>query len=109
MKSPVASNYWFQLLFNIACLVLVMPYSNAGIECMYALINQNNAEGTNKNRLDTEGSLSSIFAVKLAQTEAFFKCYNFKPDETLLHDAKKATRKYNRLHSSISSDVETLS
>ena len=49
-----------------------------------------------------EWSLSSILAVKLARPEAFFKCYDFKPDEKLLHDAKKATRKYNTLHSSIS-------
>ena len=49
-----------------------------------------------------EWSLSSILAVKLARPEAFFKCYDFKPDEKLLHDAKKATRKYNTLHSLIS-------
>ena len=91
--------------------MLVTPHLNAGIECVYALVNKNNAEGTNRNRLDIEWSLSlsSILAVKLAQPEAFFKCYDFKPDETLLRDAEKATRKYNTLHSSISSDVATLS
>ena len=81
--------------------MLVTPHLNAGIECVYALVNKNNAEGTNRNRLDIEWSLSlsSILAVKLAQPEAFFKFYDFKPDESLLHDTKKATRKYNTLHS----------
>ena len=57
---------------------------------------------------DIEGSLPSILAVKLARPEAFFKYYDFKPDEKLLHDPKNATRKYNTLHSSISSNVTTL-
>ena len=100
--------YQFRLLFNVARLVLVTPHSNAGIKRVYALVNKNKAEGTDRNRLDIEGSLSSILAVKLARPEAFFKCYDFKPDEKLLHDAKKAKRKYNMLHSSISSNVATL-
>ena len=41
MKSPVASNYWFCLLFNVVCLLWVMPHSDAGIEHMYALANKN--------------------------------------------------------------------
>ena len=101
MKSPVASNYWFCLLFNVVCLLWVMPHSDAGIEHMYALANKNKADGTDRNRLDIEGFLSSILAVKFAWPEVFLKCYNFKPDEKVLHDVKKATRKYNTLHSSI--------
>ena len=41
MKSPVASNYRFGILFNVARLVLVTPYSNPGIERLYALVNKN--------------------------------------------------------------------
>ena len=66
MKSPVASNYRFQVLFNTAHLVLVTLNSNAGNKHVYVLVNKNNAEGTDTNRLDMEGSLSSILAVKLA-------------------------------------------
>ena len=82
--------------------MLITPHSNAGIERVYALVNMNKAEGTDINRLGIEGSLSSILP------EAFFKCYDFKPDEKLLRDAKKGTRKYKTLHSSISSNVATL-
>ena len=88
--------------------MLITPHSNAEIERVYALVNMNKAEGTDRNRLGIEGSLSSILAVKLARPEAFFKCYDFKPDEKLLGDAKKGTRKYKTLHSSISSNVATL-
>ena len=99
MKSPVGNNYRFRLLFNVARLVLVTPHSNAGIERVYALVNKNKAEGSDRNRLDIERSLSSILAAKLDQPEAFFKCYDFKPDAKLLAEAKKATTKYNNLHS----------
>ena len=96
MKSPVASNYRFPLLFNVARLVFVTPHSNAGTERVYSLINKNKAEGTDRNRLDIKGSLSSVLAVKLARPEAFFKCYDFKPDEKLLHDAKKQQESITR-------------
>ena len=43
-----------------------MPHSDAGIEHMYALANKNKADGTDRNRLDIEGFLSSILAVKFA-------------------------------------------
>ena len=95
-------------MLNVARLVLVTTHSNVGIERVYALVNKNNAIDTDRNRLDIEGSLSSILAFKLARPEAFFKCCNFKSDEKLLHNAKKATRKYNTLHSSFSSNVATL-
>ena len=71
MKSPVASNYQFRLLFNVAPLVLVKPHSNAGIERVYTLVNKNKAEGTDRNRLDIEGSLSSILTVKLDHQKLF--------------------------------------
>ena len=108
MKSSVASNYRFRLLFNVVRLVLVTPHPDAGIEHVYALVNKNKAEGTERNRLDIEGFLSSVLAVKFAWPEVFFKCYNFKLDKKLLHNAKKATRKYSTLHSSISSYITTL-
>ena len=66
MKSSVASNYRFRLLFNVACLVLVAPHPDAGIEHVYALVNKNKAEGTERNGLDIEGFLSSVLAVTFA-------------------------------------------
>ena len=87
MGSPVASNYRLRFLFNVAHLVLVTLHSNAGIERVYALLNKNNVEGTDRNRLDIKESFSSILVVKLALPEAFFKCYDFKPDENLLYEA----------------------
>ena len=73
MKSSVARNYRIRLLFSVARLMLVRLHSNAGTERVCALVNKNNAEATDRNRLDIEGSLSSILAVKLAQPEAFSK------------------------------------
>ena len=87
MGSPVASNYRLRFLFNVAHLVLVTLHSNAGIERVYALLNKNNVEGTDRNRLDIKESFSSILVVKFALPEAFFKCYDFKPDENILYEA----------------------
>lgn len=98
MKSLVGNNYRFRLLFNVARLALVTPHSNAGIERVYALVNKNKSEGCNRNRLDIDGSLSAILAVKLDRPESFTKCYDFKPSEKLLVKAKKATTKYNSMH-----------
>lgn len=102
LKSLVGSNFRFRNLFSVAHLVLVTPHSNAGIERVYALIKKNKREGSDRNRLDIEGSLSAILAVKMDQPEAFNKCYDFKPSEDLLKKAKKATVTYNKAHSSIS-------
>ena len=46
MKSPVANNYRFRILLNVARLVLVTPHSNTRIESVYALVNKNNTEDT---------------------------------------------------------------
>ena len=81
------------MLFNVARLVMVAPHSNAGLERVYALVNKNKKEGSDRNRLDIEGTLSSILAVKLDQPEAFSKCYEFTPGLNLMSEAKKATTK----------------
>ena len=65
IKSPIGNNYRFRLLFNVARLVMVAPHSNAGIERVYALVNKNKSEGSDRSRLDIEGTLPSILAVKL--------------------------------------------
>ena len=70
---------------------------------MYSLVNKNKKEGSDRNKLDIEGSLSATLAVKMDQPESFSKCYDFKPTQKLLKEAKKAATKYNDSHSSSSS------
>ena len=57
MKSLIGSDYRFHNLFNVARLVLVTPYSDAVIERVYSLVNKNKKEGSDRNKLDIEGSL----------------------------------------------------
>ena len=61
LKSLVGNNSRFHLLFQVAKLILVTPHSNSGIERFYSLVNKNKEQGTERNRLDIEGSLSSIW------------------------------------------------
>ena len=100
LKSLVGNNSRFHLLFQVAKLILVKPHSNSGIERFYSLVNKNKEQGTERNRLDIEGSLSSILAAKLDRPESKFACYNYQSDESLLASAKKATRLYNEAHCS---------
>ena len=96
LKSSEGNCYRFRLLFQVARLVLITPHSNAGIERVFSLLNKNKSESSDRNRLDIE---RSILAVKLDCPESFSKCYNLTPSEKLIVDAKKATTKYNNLHS----------
>ena len=100
LKSLVGNDSRFHLLFQVAKLILITPHSNSGIERVYSLVNKNKRQGTERNRLDIEGSLSSILAVKLDRPESKFACYNYRPDESLLVSAKKATQLYNEAHCS---------
>ena len=56
MKSSVGNNYRYRLLFNVTQLVMVAPHSVAGSERVYALVNKNKSEGSDRNKLDTEGT-----------------------------------------------------
>ena len=93
VESSVGNNDRFRLLFNVAQLVMVSPHSNAGIERVYALFNKNKSEGSDRNNLHIEGTLSSILAVKLGQPETFSKCYEFTPDVKLLSEVEKSNNK----------------
>ena len=46
--------------------------------------------------------IERVYAVKLGRPEAFSRCDEFTPDMKLMSEAKKATTKYNNLHSSSS-------
>lgn len=100
LRNPAASNLRFRYLFEVARIVLLLPNSNAGIERVFSMVNKNKMECSDRNRLDVEKSLSSILTVKLDRPEMVMKCYEFTPDLKLLHDAKRATSKYNKEHSS---------
>ena len=76
MKSSVENNFRFHNLFEVAKIVLITPHFNACIERVYSLVNKNKSEGSERNCLDIDGSLSSILAVKLDRHESSFKCYN---------------------------------
>ena len=99
MKSSCGENFRFHLLFRVALIILLTPHSNAGIERVYSLVNKNKPENSDRNRLNIEGSLSSILSVKLDAPESSTKCYNFKPSSKLSEKAKKATTQYNSEHS----------
>ena len=64
LKSPVGNEVRSGLLFRVANIVLITPHSNAGIESVYNLVNENKPVGSERNRLDIDGLLASILAVK---------------------------------------------
>lgn len=99
MRSPIGNESRFGLLFKVAEIVLIVPHSNACIERVYSLVNKNKRIGSERNRLDIDGSLASIIAVKLDRPESDAKCYEFVPGSEVLCSAKSATNNYNRLHS----------
>ena len=93
-KNPAASNF----LSSISRARLVLLLLPSLVLRVFSLVNKNKREGSDKNRLNIEGSLSSTLAVKLNEPESVQKCYEYNPDSDLLHEAKKATTKYNREH-----------
>ena len=96
MRSLAGNNQRFELLFKVAKLILITQHSDAGIERVFSLANKNKSASSDRNKVDNEGSLSSILAVKMQRPEFQEKCYCFKPSDELLNSAKKATYTYNR-------------
>ena len=97
-KSLLGGESRFGLLLRVACIVLITPHSNAGIERVYSLVNKNKRVSTERSRLDIEGSLPSIIVVKLDRPESTKKCYEYVPNDELMSKAKSATNAYNTLH-----------
>ena len=62
----------------------------------YSVFSNSKSASSDRNQLDTEGSLSFIPAVKMELLESQEKCYCLKPRERLLNSAKKATCTYNK-------------
>ena len=83
----------FSLLSQAARVVLVIPHSNAGEECVFSLIKHNKTPGCSS--LGINGTLSSMIQIKLANTST---CVKWDPPKALLTAAKKATKQYNDMH-----------
>ena len=87
------------MLFEVACIVLLIPHSNAAIERLFSLVNKNKNDSSDRNRLDQDATLSSILAVKFDRPDSDSALgYEFKPDKELLNMAHKATVTYNKEH-----------
>ena len=78
--------YRFEKLRKIAMLVLILPHSNALEERVFSMVSKNKTKF--RPNLQLDGTLSSIICVKLPKD--------------VLENAKKATKEYNKLYSSIS-------
>ena len=98
MKSLLGGESHFGLLFRVACIVLITHHSNGGIEKVYSLVNKNKRVGSERSRLDIDGSLASIIVVKLDRPVSIKKCYEYVPSDELMSKAKSATNAYNTLH-----------
>ena len=77
------------------------PHSDVSIERVYFLVNKNKREGSERNRLDIDASLSRIFAVKLDRPDKEGQlCYLYEPTGVLTIKAKSANKAYHDAHSS---------
>ena len=83
-------------LSKVAETVIVVPHSNAEEERLFSIVRKNKTDS--RSRLNVDGTLSNILAVKLAYSENSTPCYKWRPDNELLDLAKKATSAYNREH-----------
>lgn len=93
MKSPDGT-VRFMKLANVACLVLVIPHSNAQEERVFSKVRKNKTAF--RPNLHLDGTLSSILSVKLANPVP--PCHEYEPPVAVIESAKKATMEYNRAH-----------
>lgn len=92
VKKPGTSEFQFDLLFKVAEAVMTIPHSNAGEERIFSLVNKNKTPSRSSLALD--GTLSSLIMVKTHIENPL----DWKPSETLLKNAKRATIEYNEKH-----------
>ncbi|CAB3985763.1 Vertnin [Paramuricea clavata] len=89
----------FAKLSKIALLVLTIPHSNAEEERVFSMIRQNKTSF--RSSLDEQETLGSIMTIKMEMAnQPVPKGGVFKFPPSVLSDAKKATSKYNKAHSS---------
>ena len=89
IKSLIGSDYRFRNLFNVARLPFLTLHSNVGIERVYSFVNKNKKEGSDRNKLDIEGLLSAISAVKMDQPESFSNVMTLNPVKNCLRKQRK--------------------
>ena len=89
LKSPDGCSF---KLSKVAFLVMTIPHSNAAEERIFNLIRANKTDF--RHSLDSEGTLSSIIAIKMSNIDS-----HYKPPQAMLQNAKKATWNYNKTHS----------
>ena len=89
IKSLIGSDYRFRNLFNVARLPFLTLHSNVGIERVYSFVNKNKKEGSDRNKLDIEGLLSAISAVKMDQPESFSNVITLNPVKNCLRKQRK--------------------
>ena len=93
LKDPVTKQPRFQLLAEVAQLVLTLPHSNADEERVFSLIRQNKTDA--RSSLSLDGTLSSLITVKMATPEP---SHRFEPPLSLIARSKKVTAEYNAQH-----------
>ena len=94
------NSFSFNLLYDAASIVLMIPCSNAGLERVFFQDQEKQKWIVWPKFLDGDKTLSFILAAKLDRPGAMSKCYKFKLEKELLHKAKKATMEYNQESSS---------
>ena len=91
---PGTCNKKFELLPQVASLVLELPHSNAGLlERSFSVVRKNKTDM--RSSLKRDGTLSSILTTKTYNPESLNLCYKWRPDKDLLDLSKKATIAYN--------------
>ena len=71
--SKIFSDFWektsdLSSFFKVVVLVLITPHS-AGIKRVYSLVNKNKPAGSDRNRIDIDGTLTSILSMKFARPD----------------------------------------
>jgi hypothetical protein len=89
---PGTNTYQYDLLFQVAELVMTIPHSNAVEERIFSLISKNKT--SSRPSLHLDGTLSSLITVKTHIENPL----TWKPCKQLINNTKKATKTYNQRH-----------
>ena len=92
VKKPGTNAPAFDLLFEVVQLVMTIPHSNTGEECIFSLINKNIP--SSRSSLQLDNTLSSLIIVKTRIHDPL----NWQPTTALIQRAKKAKKEYNSHH-----------
>ena len=86
----------FNLMFEVASHILLLPHSNPGEERVFTTV----AKNKTKFRLNLSNKLS-LPSILTCKTNCFnhFKCFEFQPTKSTLEKVKKASSQHNAYHS----------